>query len=86
MNEQQKYRQTEGMLQDVARGLRQIFPAGIEFGLVIFTSGDSKYSGYVSSAEREGMIKALRECADNLEARMDVPSGHPIPGADGRAN
>ena len=82
----EKYRRSESFLQDVARGLREIFPEGIEFGLLIFTSDDSKYAGYVSSAERDGMIKALRECADNLEARMDVPPGHPIPGADGEAN
>ncbi len=86
MSARQKYRQTEGMLQQVAAGLRKIFPDGIEFALVVFTSGDSKYSGYVSSAEREGMIKALRECADNLELNFDVPPGEPIPGLDSEPN
>lgn len=81
-----KYRQSEAMLQDVARGLREIFPSGIEFALCIFASGDGKYAGYVSSAEREDMIKALRECADNLEAHFDVQPGEPIPGLDTKGN
>lgn len=81
-----KYRQSEAMLQALARDLRKIFPSGIEFALVIFGSGNSKYAGYVSSAERDGMIKALRECADNLEHGMDVPPGEPIPGVDTKPN
>ena len=80
------YRQSEEYLQAVAGGLRDIFPDEIEFALVIFGSGDSKYAGYVSSAERSSMISALRECAENLELKFDVPSGEPIPGLDTEPN
>ena len=80
-----KYRESEAMLQDVAGGLRKIFPSGIEFALVIF-SNDTKYAGYVSSAERDSMIAALRECATTLEMKMDVKPGDPIPGVDTEEN
>lgn len=35
------------------------------------------YSGYVSNADRDAMIKALRECADVLEAKKDFAPADP---------
>ena len=67
-----RHRVAEGRLQKCARFLDKQMPAGIRFALVTFTFGDGGYAGYVSSARREDMIKALRECADNLEAKALV--------------
>ena len=41
------------------------------FVLVVFD--DPGLAQYVSNAEREDVIKALREMADRLERRQDVP-------------
>ena len=72
------HRKAESRLQDIARSIDDQLPNGICFALVTFTPGAGGYSGYVSSAQRDDMIAALRECADVLEAKRDVPPGQPI--------
>ena len=42
-----------------------------KFALVLFN--DPRGAQYISSCHREDMIKALRETADRLERRQDVP-------------
>lgn len=47
-------------------------PEGTGFAVLLFRF-DGEEATYSSNAQRPGMIKALRECADRLEARMDRP-------------
>lgn len=76
------HRVTESRLQKAARRVGQVLPEGVLFALVTFIpnqDGGRSYSGYVSNGNRDDMIKALRECADTLEAKRDVRPGEPIP-------
>lgn len=43
--------------------------------LIVFQFGDNdeKVGHYISNADRKDMIKALREKADILENKMDIP-------------
>ena len=64
-------------IEDQAQNLAQIIggvadSVGVGFALLFFTWGEGGWSTYVSNAEREDMVKALRECADNLEHGRDV--------------
>ena len=45
--------------------------SGNGFALLVFPFGNEKMSNYVSNAQREDMIKALRETADRLENKQD---------------
>lgn len=72
------YRQGEASLKDLANTIEAALPPGMCFALHIFTAGGNGYSGYVSNAARADMIVALRECADTLEAKMDVAPGAPV--------
>ncbi len=44
---------------------------GLGFALIVFPFYDAGMSNYISNAEREDMIKALRETADRLESKQD---------------
>lgn len=74
----ERHRETEQRLQALARMIDAALPAGVAFALVTFTVGDAGYAGYVSSGNRTDMIKALRECADVIEAKADLPRGAPM--------
>lgn len=76
------HRKAEARLQKAARRVAQTLPDGIAFAVVTFVpnpTGGPSYSGYISNAVRDDMIKALRECANTLEAKRDVGPGAPIP-------
>lgn len=64
--------QVESRMQGLCRAIDSRLPEGIGFALVTFTFGDNGYATYGSNAERGCMVKALRECADVLEAKMDA--------------
>lgn len=74
----QRHRIAEGRMQDLAKRIDKRLPEGILFALVTFTAGEGGYAGYVSNGHRADMIKALRECADILEAKADMPPGAPL--------
>ena len=63
---------TEEILRAIAEGIKEILP-GMGFALVVFKFDDPSIGNYISNAEREGMIEALRETADRLEANQDIP-------------
>lgn len=45
------------------------------FAVLVFPFGEAgRTAHYISNARREDMIKALREKADTLEAKRDIPS------------
>lgn len=59
------------MMQDAANGVVQAIPTGTLFALIVFD--EPRVGQYISNANRSDMIKALRETADRLEMRQDVP-------------
>jgi hypothetical protein len=87
MNEAERrlhlHRLAEGRMQKIARIVENELPDRryINFAVVTFTVGDGGgYVGYVSNSDRACMVKALRECADMLERKMDLPPGSPLLG------
>lgn len=67
-------------MESVARQLAKeiivpMLPENCGFALLVFEFHDSSRSTYIANAEREDMIKALRETADTLEKNQDVPPG-----------
>jgi len=69
-------------LQTIAGALNEILNPGgdrsTKFMLVVFGFDAPGISNYVSNANREDMIKAMRETADRLERRqMNVRHSHP---------
>ncbi|MCK4525950.1 hypothetical protein KAW18_01160 [candidate division WOR-3 bacterium] len=61
------------VIQDV---LNKFFP-GWGFTLVIFKFNEKGVSSYVTSAERETMIKSLKEMVEQLEKNQDFPTSGP---------
>ena len=64
-------------LSEIARNisdqLKSLYGKSMGFALTIFEFYNPGVGDYVSNAERSDMIKALRECADRLEAKEDIP-------------
>ena len=46
---------------------------GMGFMLLVFEFGENKVANYVSNANREDMIEVLREKANVLEQKLDIP-------------
>ena len=44
------------------------------FALLVFDFGAPGTGNYISNANREDMIKSLRETADRLEKNQDIPA------------
>lgn len=69
-------------LQALARLIKDHVPPGWGFGLMMFEHGKAGNLQWVSDSERSGMVKALREMADKLEAGqagqpgVDDPASH----------
>lgn len=64
-------------LQDIAKAidnsLISLSGRKLGFALLVFELGNPGIGNYVSNAERESMIKALRETADRLELGQEIP-------------
>lgn len=66
-----------GYFRDLAAATESILPAGPSsrgrslFVLIVFD--DPGLAQYVSNCDRSTMVRALRECADRLESREDIP-------------
>lgn len=71
------FKQEESFLQEIAimidEKLKVSCGRKIGFALVVFEFDNPGIGNYVSNAERESMIKALRETADRLKLRQDIP-------------
>jgi hypothetical protein len=48
-------------------------PPNCGFAVLFWPCGQNGISQYGSNCRREDMVKALREAADRLESRTDVP-------------
>lgn len=63
--------QLRRFMHNLARRTVEMLPPGTLFVTLAFE--ESQFAQYVSNAEREGIIEALRETADRLERREDIP-------------
>ncbi len=52
--------------------LKDILPKNYGFALLVFEYQKPGLSNYISSANRNDMIKAFREVADRLDANRDI--------------
>lgn len=60
--------QLEATCRRIGKRIGEGVPAGVGFVLLLFDFGDDGFFTYLSNAEREGMIKGLRELLAKLEA------------------
>jgi hypothetical protein len=75
-NQKQEYITTEEILNNLANAIQEYFKdLGIKtgFALLTFDFGGPGTGNYVSNANRDDMILALRETADKLERNQDIP-------------
>lgn len=62
------------LMSAVAGRVKATVPAGCLFTVLVFEQGGGPgVSQYVSNAQRSDMVKALREAADRLDRREDIP-------------
>lgn len=68
---------TEPELRDLAtavlNGIKDSLPEGVAFCVLFWPVGMHGVAQYGSNCRRADMVKALRETADRLERRQDVP-------------
>lgn len=79
MNEIERQQQIEEALKHIASAIE--YTINYEFGkmgfaLIVFDFNQPGISNYISNAKRADMIKSLRETADRLEKRQDLPPAH----------
>ncbi len=72
---------SDEFLQNIARfidqALSKFYGTQMGYALLVFSFDDKVNAGdYISNAQREDMVKALRECADRVEANQII--GTPI--------
>lgn len=58
-------------MRTLAEMITSVLPKGIGFALVVFQYHKPGIANYISSAERESMIAALRETLHRLESKQD---------------
>ena len=80
MSEIEKQKQIEEMMQGLAAGvkgvLNDLLGGNMGFAIIVFEFNKPGISNYVSNGQRADMIQALRETADRLEKRQDIPPAH----------
>lgn len=57
----------------ILNAVKERLPATTGFAVLFWPHGEHGISQYGSNCSRKDMILALRECADRLERRQDVP-------------
>lgn len=75
----EKQKQTEELMTAIGGGINDVIEnqfGKMGFALIIFEFNQPGISNYVSNAQRDDMITALRETADRLEAKQDIPKAH----------
>lgn len=58
-------------MQQMADKVKSMLPNDFGFTILVFPFNEPGVSNYISNANREDMIKALRETADRLEQKQD---------------
>ena len=66
---------TDGCLRFMAGNIKDMIGKEYGFMLLVFPFGDDpeRVAHYISDGDRETMIQVLREKADVLENRLDIP-------------
>ena len=59
--------EAERSMQRIAKAVEPMVPKGFGFAVLVFSFGEKGFMNWVSNAQRQDMVKALRECADKLE-------------------
>jgi len=67
---QPRIQELEARARNIGSTLKQTLPKNVAFFLLLSNWGEGGMKTYVSSMEREGAIKLLREMADNLEEEL----------------
>lgn len=67
MSQRATLEEAERKMQSIARVVGNMVPQGWGFAVLCFSFGENGFMNWVSNAQRQDMIKALRECADKLE-------------------
>jgi hypothetical protein len=62
----------KGLAKAIEAVLKQEF-GDLGFALIVFEFGDDKIGNYISNSDRGDMIEVLRNTADRLERRQDIP-------------
>jgi hypothetical protein len=68
---------TEEFMRNLGSGLQGIideYIPGMGFALLIFEFNKPGLSNYISNAQRENVIGALKEAAERLEKNQDIPA------------
>ncbi len=73
-NEPSEEEKCQKALKEIGALVRSALPAGIGFTLLVFSFDDDGFMTYLSTAQRAGMIKAMREMIARLE-RETLPGG-----------
>lgn len=66
-------REMEAIARALNDVLAHVYGKMMGFFLVAFEFHTGEYASFVSNGDREDIIKALREAADVLEQKQDVP-------------
>ena len=77
-NDAEKQQATEAFMSSLAEALDQLLTdhfGRLGFALFVFEFNRPGVGNYVSNAERKDMISMLRETADRLENKEDIPPG-----------
>ena len=59
--------EAERQMQSIARVVGNMVPQGWGFTVLCFSFGENGFMNYVSNANRQDMIKSLREMVEKLE-------------------
>lgn len=76
MNEASRQQQIEKALRHIAGAIQDTIDyefGKMGFALLVFDFNNPGISNYISNADRQDMIKSLRETADRLERNHDIP-------------
>lgn len=72
---QQKTEEVLVYLSKIIQGVLNEFFPNTGFALLVFKFNEKGHINYISNAERESMIKALKEIIEQLEENKDFPAG-----------
>lgn len=65
---------TKKLMQNIAKGVDAKLPDGFLYAVLVFPMTNSMIGNYISNANRDDMILALRETANRLELnKKDEP-------------
>jgi hypothetical protein len=67
-NEYARRKKLEDDVSRIGKGIGDRLAPGIGFTLLFFEFGEQKQLAYISNAQRDDMIKVLRQMADEIEA------------------